>query len=139
MFCANCGAEIPDGTLVCPKCGVPINSINQTSVSVSEVKAPKSVGGFVCGLLGFILDCFPVLGLVLSIVGVALCSSGRKIVSKNPMAYTGTGLLTAGLVLGIIGIVVGSIVSVATLVWGILLGNGGFFSIMEAIINLSNL
>lgn len=101
--------------------------------------APKSVGGFICGLLGFLLEWFPLIGLILSIVGVALCSKGKKEVAKDPQAYTGTGLLTAGQVLGIIGIVVGAIALIFTLIWCIILGNGGFFSLMEEMINLLDL
>lgn len=138
MYCPNCGAEIPDGTLICPKCGVP-TSKNSTSTTSQIERAPKSIGGFICGLLGFLLDWLPVVGLVLSIVGVALCGSGKKEVQKNPSAYASTGLLTAGQVLGIIGIIASSIVLIATLVWGIILGNGGFFSILESILELCDL
>lgn len=102
-------------------------------------KAPKSVSGFVCGLLGLLLDWFPLLGLILSIVGVALCCSGKKEVAKDPQAYTGTGMLTAGQVLGIIGIVVSAIVLVFTLVWCVILGYGGFFFLMEEMIDLMDL
>lgn len=139
MFCTNCGAEIPDGTIICPKCGVPTNSTQTTTAAPGSKKAPKSVGGFICGLLGFLLDWFPLLGLIFSIVGVALCGSGKKEVAKNPQAYTGTGMLTAGQVLGVIGIVVSAIALIFTLVWCIILGNGGFFSLMEELIDLLDL
>jgi len=138
MYCPNCGAEIPDGASVCLKCGVPIPSNNASSLAQIQ-RAPKSIGGFICGLLGFLLDWLPVVGLILSIVGVALCGNGKKEVQKNPSSYENTGLLTAGLVLGIIGIVASSIVLLVTLVWGIILGNGGFFSILEELIDLCNI
>lgn len=139
MFCTSCGAEILDGTIICPQCGVPTNSIQTTTAAPGSKKAPKSVGGFICSLLGFLLDWFPLLGLILSIVGVTLCCKGKAEVAKDPQAYTGAGMLTAGQVLGIIGIVVGSITLVSTLVWCIILGNGGFFSVMEEMIDIWDL
>lgn len=139
MFCTNCGAEIPSGTIICPQCGVPTNSTQTTTTAHGSKMAPKSVGGFICGLLGFLLEWLPLIGLILSIVGVALCSNGKKEVAKDPQAYTGTGLLTAGQVLGIIGIVVGAIALIFTLIWCIILGNGGFFSLMEEMIDLLDL
>lgn len=54
-FCKNCGTEIDDRAVVCPKCGVA-----QQTVPVGEDN-----GGFGWGLLGF---CIPVVGLVLFLV-----------------------------------------------------------------------
>ncbi len=54
-FCKNCGTEIDDRAVVCPKCGVA-----QQTVPVGEDN-----GGFGWGLLGF---CIPIVGLVLFLV-----------------------------------------------------------------------
>ena len=53
MFCKNCGAEIDDKAIVCPKCGV--------------AQQPEVVdnGGFLWGLLGC---CIPIVGLILFLV-----------------------------------------------------------------------
>lgn len=58
MFCKNCGEEIDDNAVVCPKCGV----------AVKEVAAATAVGdapnmGF--AVLGFF---FPIVGLILYLV-----------------------------------------------------------------------
>lgn len=53
MYCANCGSEIDDGAVICPKCGV-----SQKSQVVDN-------GGFGWGLLGF---CIPIVGLILFLV-----------------------------------------------------------------------
>ena len=136
MFCKNCGAEIPDNAVVCPKCGVATSS----TPTVTELqRAPKSIGGFICGLLGFLLDWVPIVGFVLSIVGVALCGSGKNAVRSNPQAYGSTGLLTAGQVLGIIGIVASSIMLIITLIWGVILGGGGLFYFMDDILDILDL
>lgn len=54
-FCKNCGAQIDDRAVVCPKCGVP------------QATQPATVdnGGFLWGLLGC---CIPLVGLILFLV-----------------------------------------------------------------------
>lgn len=54
-FCKNCGAQIDDRAVVCPKCGVP----------QSNQQTPVDNGGFLWGLLGC---CIPVVGLILFLV-----------------------------------------------------------------------
>ena len=57
MFCNNCGSEIDDKAVICPKCGV---SQNGTGASGSGDN-----GGFLWGLLGC---CIPIVGLTLFLV-----------------------------------------------------------------------
>ncbi len=54
-FCKNCGEQIDDKAVICPKCGV---SQQNTAVGVDN-------GGFLWGLLGF---CVPIVGLILFLV-----------------------------------------------------------------------
>lgn len=56
MFCRNCGSEIDDRAVVCPKCGVAQQPVQN---------AVEDNGGFGWGLLGF---CIPIVGLVLFLV-----------------------------------------------------------------------
>ncbi len=54
-YCKNCGSQIDDRAVICPKCGVP-----------QENKPPViDNGGFGWGLLGFV---FPLVGLILFLV-----------------------------------------------------------------------
>lgn len=62
-FCRNCGAEIDDKAVICPKCGVSISKFSQVQEIRKEV-LPDS-GGFGWGLLGFI---FPLIGFILYLV-----------------------------------------------------------------------
>ena len=130
MYCANCGAEINDRAVVCPKCGVPTNQ--QTVLDQPGKDAPNRVSGFVLGLLGYLLSWIPVVGLILSIVGVSLCSKGKKAILLNPGCYKGSGFLTAGKILGILGIIASSFVLIVTIIWGLILGEG-FFVLFELI------
>lgn len=57
MFCNNCGAEIDDKAVICPKCGV--------SQSGSGASGAEDNGGFLWGLLGC---CIPIVGLILFLV-----------------------------------------------------------------------
>ena len=54
-YCKNCGAEINDQAVVCPRCGV----AQETKPAVVDN------GGFGWGLLGF---CIPLVGLILYLV-----------------------------------------------------------------------
>lgn len=116
MFCKNCGAEISDKSVVCPKCGVPVvDGPYPTQNPVQLAKAPNSISGFVCSLAGLFV---PFLGLALSIVGLVLCSKGQEAVRKNPNAYSGTGFLTAGIILGIVGLLWAILLILYGLVFG---------------------
>lgn len=58
MYCKNCGAEIDDKAVICPKCGVPVVDMPTTPAVIDN-------GGFGWGLLGC---CIPVVGLILFLV-----------------------------------------------------------------------
>ena len=129
MFCSSCGAEIPDGAQWCPKCGAQQGAAAQPQIqpqvagSSSEM-APCAVPGFILSLAGVLLDWIPIAGLALSIVGVVICSKGKKQVVAKPVAYTNTGMLTAGHIIGVIGIVGGAVYLVIWLVWAVIIGGG---------------
>ena len=58
-FCRNCGAEIDEKAIICPKCGVPQKDLNKSLDTFNDN------GGFLWGLLGF---CVPIAGLILYLV-----------------------------------------------------------------------
>lgn len=103
MFCRNCGAEMADYAATCPKCGSPVVNANGRNQTVAALpKAPNSISGFVCSLLGC---CVPFVGFILSIIGLVLCTKGYKVVRSNPNAYSGSGFLIAGFILGVLGLI----------------------------------
>lgn len=84
-FCKNCGAQIDDKAVICPKCGVP-----QTSQSSGSADS----GGFGWGLLGF---CIPIAGLILFLIW-------KDTKPKNSKA-AGIGALTGVIVIAVFYII----------------------------------
>lgn len=82
MYCPNCGEQIDDKAVICPKCGVPVKS----NASSAADDAPSK--GF--AVLGFF---FPLIGLILYIVW----KSERPLRAKS----TGKGALI-GFIVGIV-------------------------------------
>lgn len=94
MFCNKCGNQIDDNAVVCPNCGNPTNA-QGVQVVVQQTQAPKQTNG--CAIAGLVLAFFmPLIGLILSIVGLAKVKS---------CGGEGKGLAIAGLVLSILFIV----------------------------------
>ncbi|MCQ2496345.1 MAG: hypothetical protein MJ131_07105 [Lachnospiraceae bacterium] len=72
-----------------------------------------AVAGLICGILSLVLAWFgysAFAGLALGIVGIILCSKGKK---ADPSK---AGMCTAGLVLSIIGVVLCGIMSIACVI-----------------------
>ena len=58
MFCRNCGQQLPDGSLFCPRCGTSV----QAGASPVQDKTRPSPG---IAVLSFF---FPIVGLILYLV-----------------------------------------------------------------------
>jgi hypothetical protein len=61
----------------------------------------KAIGALVCGILGLV-----VFGVVLGAVAIGLGVSAQRNIRRNPLVVKGQGMATAGLVLGIVDVVV---------------------------------
>ncbi|MBT3194799.1 MAG: DUF4190 domain-containing protein [Verrucomicrobia bacterium] len=62
--------------------------------------APGATSSLVWGILGFLIC-----GLILGIVAISNANKAKKLIQEQPDVYTGDGLATAGLVIGIIDLV----------------------------------
>lgn len=128
MFCNNCGAEINDQAVICPKCGVP--TVKNSNLGVKET-APNSVGALICGILGWVFCLIPIVGLVLSIIGLCLSISGRNKAAKDPARYGSTAMLIVAMVFSIIGLVA----ALASIVY-LLIGGYAMFEYFDFIEDL---
>ena len=87
-FCTNCGNELDDRAIMCPKCGVALTqTTNASNGSSSNGMA----------IAGFILSFFiPLLGLIFSFIGL----------KRSKEANNGKGLSTAGIIISCITMVI---------------------------------
>lgn len=105
--------------------------------------APYGVAALVLGICSIVSSCFMV-GLVLGIIGLVLSSKGYKEYYLDPARYKNEGMLKAGKILSIIGIVLGGmyvlyIVAVALIVGASIGMAGGTEGITELVEALSEL
>jgi type II secretory pathway pseudopilin PulG len=105
MFCSKCGVKVDDEAKECKACGQPLPAgapapAAATSVDKSHTSG-KAIAGFILGLAGLIIFFFSFLLGILAVIFSALAKSD---IGKNKN-LTGNGLATAGLILGIIDIV----------------------------------
>ena len=91
MYCPNCGEQIDDKAVVCPKCGVPVKN------TVAPYDSPSKV----FAVLGFL---FPIIGLILYLVGI----SERPLRAKS----AGKGALI-GFIVGIVFSIISYIIAIA--------------------------
>ncbi|MFH1050960.1 MAG: zinc-ribbon domain-containing protein [bacterium] len=84
MFCPNCGQQISDQAISCPKCGHPITSGNKEAVVQSKPESKKKIG-FVFILIASIYT------LIDSIHWFSLIGDVRLIIGEN-VANILTGL-----------------------------------------------
>lgn len=109
-FCYNCGKELTDDAKECPNCGKQTNyavekqAKNETSSQIDPNAKTYSIVSLVCGICSIVFCSIHWLISLLSIISgvvAVICSVKAKKTSSNGMA-------TAGLVCGIIGIVLSS-------------------------------
>jgi len=88
--------------------------------------APNAIAALVLGILSIVTGCFFV-GLILGIIGLVLASNGIKSYLLDPSAYKNEGMLRAGKILSIIGIVLSSVHIVFAIISAVALGGSLFF------------
>ena len=94
-------------------------------METQQQNAPYAVAALVLGICSLLFGCFFV-GLVCGIVGLVLANKGLATYNANPAAYSGFGMLKAGKVTSILGIIFGAIYVVYYIVAVAILGSAGF-------------
>lgn len=93
-FCTNCGNELDDRAIMCPKCGVALTQT--TNASNGSSSNGMAIAGFV---LSFFI---PLLGLIFSIIGL----------KRSKETNNGKGLSTAGIIISCITMVITLIIGI---------------------------
>jgi len=96
-----------------------------TTPMMQQQNAPYAVAALVLGICSIVFGCFFV-GLVLGIIGLVLANKGIREFRANPERYKGYGMLSAGRVTSIIGIVFGALYIVYYIIAVLILGAAGF-------------
>ena len=76
------------------------------------------------GICSLLFGCFFV-GLICGIVGVILANKGLSVYATNPNNYNGYGMLKAGKITSILGIVFGSIYVIYYIIVVAIIGSAG--------------
>ncbi len=92
---------------------------------IQKQNAPYAVAALVLGICSLLFGCFFV-GLVCGIVGLVLANKGLDTYQSNPAIYSGYGMLKAGKVTSILGIIFGAIYVVYYIIAVVILGAAGF-------------
>ena len=87
--------------------------------------APYAVAALVLGICSLLFGCFFV-GLVCGIVGLVLANKGLATYQTNPDLYSGYGMLKAGKITSILGIIFGAIYVFYYIIAVVILGAAGF-------------
>ena len=87
-FCTNCGNELDDRAIMCPKCGI---ALTQTVANSGQTQSNGMA------IAGFVLSFFiPLIGLIFSIIGL----------KRSKETNNGKGLSTAGIIISCITMVI---------------------------------
>lgn len=73
-------------------------------------EAPGATTGLVLGIISVVAN-FPIVGLLLAIIGFQRAREAKALCDANPGMYTNGGIATAGYVLCIVGICLGALSS----------------------------
>jgi hypothetical protein len=97
MNCPNCRVAIMVGTQVCPSCRA--ITTPDGLYHGPKVNAPGAVASLVCGLIGLVFC-----GIILGPIAISRANTAKQSIASDP-TLGGEGLATAGMILGIIDLV----------------------------------
>ncbi|MGN0227354.1 MAG: CCC motif membrane protein [Paludibacteraceae bacterium] len=92
---------------------------------IQKQNAPYAVAALVLGICSLLFGCFFV-GLVCGIVGLVLANKGLATYQTDPALYSGYGMLKAGKITSILGIIFGAIYVFYYIIAVAILGAAGF-------------
>ncbi len=108
--CRECGKDVSGYAETCPECGGPVHGVDAVGVqgageggggaAVQPKTAGKAIASLICSLVGFFICLF-----VFHVLGIVLACLAKKDIRESGGRLKGDSVATAGLVLGIVGIV----------------------------------
>lgn len=87
-----------------------------------QKKLPNATGVLVLGILSLVFTCCNPVGLILGIIGLVISREGKRAYEANPSDYKDYGNLNAGRIMSIIGIVIGGILIIWSIVYFLITG-----------------
>ncbi len=132
-ICPKCGAQLDDGASFCNYCGEKLPDAESAApqqpgpVPTAPAAQPNdgqglSVAALVCGVLGIVGSWIPVVKYfttVLAVLGLIFGVMGRQ--KSTAVHGKASGMATAGLVLGVIGVAFALLGLICTVACGALL------------------
>lgn len=106
---------------------------NQFSAQNLMPNAPYAVVSLVLGIVSLLTGCLFV-GLILGIVGLVLANKGTALYIQDPAKYKGYGMLHAGKILSILGIVFGAIGLISSII--AIIAGGSMFFLFEDVFDM---
>lgn len=88
---------------------------------IQKQNAPYAVAALVLGICSIVFGCM-IVGLVCGIVGLVLAKKGAEAFNAAPDQYTGDGMLRAGKITSIIGIILSALGIVYCVIWFAIFG-----------------
>ncbi len=97
----------------------------------TEIKqtAPYAVATLILGICSIVFGCFFV-GLICGIIGLVLGGKGKRVYYGSPASYTGYGMLSAGRILSIIGVIFGALYVIYYIIAVVVLGSTGLLALL---------
>lgn len=101
----------------------------QPKTNMPQVNCPGAIASLILGILSLLSGCLMV-GLILGIVGAVIAGNGNKAYMANPSRYKGMGMLKAGRITSILGIIFGAIALVGAIISAVIVG-GDFLWMLD--------
>ncbi|MCQ2285356.1 MAG: hypothetical protein MJZ76_00575 [Bacteroidales bacterium] len=88
----------------------------------NKPNAPYAVASLILGILSLLSGCL-IVGFILGLVGLILAKNGMKAYDLNPEAYGGFGILKAGKITSLLGLIFGAIYTLVMIIYAIVAGS----------------
>ena len=110
-YCGNCGSPMQDMDNVCSQCGTPVDRnirVYHQGMGTSSSRNDQAILGLVMSVGSLMFFAVPFIPVIFAIAGIVISVMGMK-EADNGKGYKGIAI--AGLVCGIIALIIGGLVT----------------------------